>query len=581
MGQPQTDEISGTATVFKTHISNIENYCNQVKRDICTLLKTDNIDNVTPDNIKACNKISKSTISDYLLSLINLSDTMCKCDYVCKFVVKLPNVLVDNYQNICNDQYNDRIKSIESSCDDIKVDIKNLLDNSTNSNPPPGSFHSSILEKLQHLEDRMDKLANQATCDANLSLTNDTVFNPEQPNTVSPHSGPTKPVCEPYVKYVSDVITDDLKGKLLTLVEDNKANFKRIGDCRDCIYFGEYGYRYTGGRHEPCRSPEVIQDLLESVRPHMSNPSGWINSCLITRYNTGQDHIPPHRDDELFFDPDSEILTVSIGAKRQMSFSYNSSDITRELDLDDCSVLIFSRFAQDFWKHEIKSDESVPDMRYSFTFRHIAPHFVNSTAVIGDSNTKYLQFGMKRGTFGAWMPGKRLEALHIEEIPGPEEIGPYRNILIHTGVNNIKSQSRKSNKTLVNELEVKCKNICEVYPRTKLFISMLLPTKSSSLNYRVNELNNLILDMSFKYKNILVIDNADFGGINGNLKGEFGRWDVKNNCPNSVDILHLGIGGICKFVKKIKSSLIKSKNDKTGVKTGAAVQKRHRSQARS
>ena len=117
-------------------------------------------------------------------------------------------------------------------------------------------------------------MVNQVKSNSNTSLLSDVASNSDQPNTVSPNSRPVKPVCEPYVKYVSDAITDDLKGKLITLIEENEAKFKTIGDCRDCIYYGEYGYQYTWGKHEPCRTPEVIQDLLQCIRPHMSNPTG-------------------------------------------------------------------------------------------------------------------------------------------------------------------------------------------------------------------------------------------------------------------------------------------------------------------
>ena len=272
-----------------------------------------------------------------------------------------------------------------------------------------------------------------------------------------------------------------------------------------------------------------------------------------------------------YSDPNSEIITVSIGAKRTMSFSDNSKTVTKELGLDDCSALITSRFAQDFWTHGIYPDEAISDTRYSFTFRHIAPHFINSTVIVGDSNTKHLQFGLNRGSFGKWMPGKRIEALHIEEIPDPEDLGPYRNVVIHTGINNIKSQSRKSNRSLVNELEIKCINIHEIYPRAKLYISMLLPTKLSSLNSRVNEINNLILDMAYKYKYVCVIDNSALGGNTGCLSEEFGRWNVKEGCPNNTDFIHLGKLGLRKFGYKIKMSVIKLKNSRFNGKVKAAA----------
>ena len=81
-----------------------------------------------------------------------------------------------------------------------------------------------------------------------------------------------------------------------------------------------------------------------------------------------------------------------------------------------------------------------------------------------------MKFGEGKGTLGVWMPGKRVEAFHIEDIPDPLTIGPYRNFVIHTGVNNIKRRDRRSNCSLVNEMENKCKNILEVYPRSRIYL---------------------------------------------------------------------------------------------------------------
>ena len=76
--------------------------------------------------------------------------------------------------------------------------------------------------------------------------------------------------------------------------------FIPVGDSRDVICLGEYGYWYTGAYHEAARTTEVVQDLLEAVRPCLTNSKAWMNSCLITRYKSGADNIPLHRDDAAF-----------------------------------------------------------------------------------------------------------------------------------------------------------------------------------------------------------------------------------------------------------------------------------------
>ncbi len=198
-----------------------------------------------------------------------------------------------------------------------------------------------------------------------------------------------------YICYVKDAITDGTKKILTDFVEnDLDGKFDSVGDNREVYYCGEFGYWYTGKYHAPCETPTAIQDLLAAVRPHLSDKGSWINSCLITKYKDGTNHIPDHRDDEPFIDPESEIITVSIGETRTLHFVNNDGSDTKTLELVDRSVYTMTRYSQDHWMHGISpSTETDVGTRYSFTFRHISPHFLNSTAILGDSNTKYQILG--------------------------------------------------------------------------------------------------------------------------------------------------------------------------------------------
>ena len=191
-------------------------------------------------------------------------------------------------------------------------------------------------------------------------------------------------------------------------------------------------------------------------------------------------------------------------------------------------------------------------VRYSFTFRHTAPHFKNSVAVVGDSNTQNIKFGKKIGTLGVWAPGKRLKASKIENIPPPHEIGPYRNIILHTGINNISEvNNRRSNRSLTTLLAKKCDDIHACYPKTRIHVSLLLPTKSSYVNSKITELNNLILDMTYSKENTYVLDNSNLGSERGILPDKYGRF-LYNGRPNSNDVVHLGREGLKVFCRNIK-----------------------------
>ena len=427
---------------------------------------------------------------------------------------------------------------------------------------------SSIQANLSQLSEQMATL--QTSVKTNPSgIPNDPYVTSQlshtQPNTFSPRdSHKIETPCKPYELYQPNAVTPELKTELLQFVSECSEDFSNVDqdNSRQVLYFGEFSYKYTGKEHPAKPVPPVIVKLLEAISPK-SEVSGapQANTCLITKYSSGANHIPMHRDNEPIIDPDSHILTVSLGASREMTFTNNDNSKTENLELQDSSLLVTSRFAQDFWQHGISPDTSVSTERVSFTFRHISPRFLNSTILLGDSNTSKISFGSGTGTLGVWMPGKRVKLGHIEALPDAVEIGPYRNIVIHTGINSINNRAHQRSETfLIHTLESKCKDYMRVYPRAKIHISLLLPTRLRHLNQRVENFNRAILDMSYVHRNIRIIDNANFGRF---LSDEHGRWDMKDQRPLVSDSLHLGKRGIRMFAMNIKSAIIgqvKSRN---------------------
>ena len=439
------------------------------------------------------------------------------------------------------------------------------------------SMLDSINNMLTSMSSQLESIGEHVCPNATEQLEMDTpgvsseVSPPMTPNTTSPHySSPPStyisPPCEPYEVYAEDVVPNDLKSRLLSFLDGCSGEFESVGGSRDVLYFGEHGYSYTGAYHAAKETPLVVQELMDAVRPSLPSANALINSCLITRYLNGSNHIPMHKDNEVSIDPESVIVTVSLGKERKLKFVH-ARGAEKELNLKDSSVYVMSRYSQDFWDHGIEAVESPQqtdvaevadangleaETRFSFTFRHVAPHFKNSLVLIGDSNTKNIRFGKNLGTLGSWAPGKRLKASKIEDIPAPHEIGPYRNIILHTGINNISDDNnRRSNRSLMDLLKKKCSDIQTCYPNSKIHISLLLPTKSGYVNSRVTELNNLILDMTYNRKNTYVLDNSNLGNDRGLLPEKYGRH-LYNGNPNFNDIVHLGREGIKVFCKNIK-----------------------------
>ena len=545
-----TIHTEGTKSL-STLLNTLCNHSNTIRNHVTLSLSKTGFEDIDPSKLsgKGSTKVTKEYLAGSLIEFIKIVDGI---DSIVNSQKLEEPIDIDNLNYSTKRDKNDFEKYL--------TDVQVRLDS-----------YCSTMESNQTKFDDMVKVLSELVLPNNIhtnASASQPIQKPMEPNTVSPNTY-TNVVCDPYVNYVEDAISESVDISLQAFIIENEAKFKTIGN-RDTLYYGEYGYRYSGGEHKAQAMPPLLQELAQLVKPHMSNPNNVLNSCLITRYKDGSNFIPAHRDNEPVFNPESEIVTVSLGEKRTIKFSDNCKLKTENLVLDSRSILVTSRRAQEFWQHEIVKSDETCDVRYSLTFRHLAPHFLNSTAIVGDSNTKILKFGEGQGTFGKWLPGKRIEATHIENIPDPIKIGPYRNIILHTGINNIKTRNRQSNKALGNFLYQKCREILNVYPQSKVYLSLLLPTKLESLNYIVRDFNSILVDISHSYSNVKIIDHplSELCDERGCLKPDLGRYDRELGAPLTKDTLHLGKKGLRLFAKSIKTGILGKFKSRAATSTG-------------
>lgn len=143
---------------------------------------------------------------------------------------------------------------------------------------------------------------------------------------------------------------------------------------RETVYYGDYSYTYQGGHHKPktIASGSYLSKICSYLKVLL--PGYNYNSVLITHYKTGESHIPPHCDDEECIAEDSNIVTVSLGATRQVKYTDKSSDhCVCVADLSHGDMTVMSRESQNFYLHELVPDVNCSSKRLSLTFRLIKP----------------------------------------------------------------------------------------------------------------------------------------------------------------------------------------------------------------
>ena len=422
-----TESGTGALQQMVTLSKELCNIGNSVKSDICSAFAKTCITSVQPKDMigKGNTKISKEYLAEKILTFVNLT-TNLNC-----IVNRNPPVLEVESQRVVS-QETAAVKKLVHSFEEKFQKYNSEIESNA-------KVITELLTCMQELQ--QDAKQNRYSQNDPSGPSTGII-----PNTVSPKLTPI-PVCEPFVRHVNNGVENELQQLVKNFFVDTADEFRSTSSNCDTAYFGKFGYRYTGGSYEAKPMPPVLENLLEHLRPHLRNPTAVVNSCLVRRFKDGSQYTLPHRDDDLVFNPESEMLSYFVGATRKMKFSNNEGTEVKDLPLHDGSVLVTSRRSQDFWVHGIEASETT-ETCYSITFQHVAPYFINSTVLIGDSNTRVMKFGEGKGTFGVWLPGKRIEAFHIEDIPDALAIGPNRNFILHTGVNNVKRRDRRSNCSL-------------------------------------------------------------------------------------------------------------------------------------
>ena len=362
----------------------------------------------------------------------------------------------------------------------------------------------------------------------------------------------------PFEEYRENYLSDeelgtmaDLLGYLRdggSLVPENGHNVKNYGE----------PYMYAGSKslNEYESIPPELCTIIEKLSSDLSLQQKP-NSVLInhfpgsSRIDPAESHLAKHSDDEASILADSKIITISVGAKRQVLFEskHDEKESPVTLEVESNSMYVMSRSSQNWYRHCIPQPENdvTVEERFSITFRCLNQKFKRSIMLMGDSNTKDINFGVGSGKVGESFPGKREKAARVRDIK-PEKCVGYQNIFVHCGTNDLRCEHVSGESyvhELVGELQDKLSVMKQLCPKANIFVVPVLPSRIRAMNNHImlyNELVDLMLKRCFPdiwFKSVhSFLDNQ--GLLNEKLTRNF-------------DKIHLGPKGIALYVSIMKT----------------------------
>ena len=505
-----------------------------VKTELCKGLSSKNPVNfskVTPQSIAGCALLKKHFLAEQLLDLIDMLEPLSEC-----------NIELEHPENL-------NIKDIEQA---VSTCITKELNDFNNAN----DFNiATVRDDIKKLDVLMHELKNSI----NLSARTENEIISACPNEDKPEPVSVTNPMKHIEKCTTDFISQQDETELIEFL--GQQNLKKLTSGWSVLNYGE-PYQYTGSpttQSTPVPIPDPIKKVMDGIRSEYEKCD--INQCTINKYSDNSSQLSEHSDNESTIRPESDIFTVSLGSQRDITFRNVTTGNERVVTTESRSLYIMSQPSQFLWTHRMDAvepgDHSDSEIRYSLTFRCVGSNFKSSCIIIGDSNTKHLSFGTGKSTFGKRLPGKRVQALTVEDIDPTMCIG-YKNILIHVGINNLKSTNIPllySDTKNINVFEKfillkdKIDYIRALCPQSNIVVSPILPTKIGWLNERGLEFNRYL----FEYLCISNIRSLDFN-VFLDYYGE--KLDDSYGCYNSKDNIHLGRSGIRKLAMIIKESIL-------------------------
>lgn len=127
-------------------------------------------------------------------------------------------------------------------------------------------------------------------------------------------------------------------------------------------------YQYSGKE----LAPRPWHPTVFNLKQHIEAFTGKrFNSVLINYYRNGNDKMGWHADNEPELGANPAVVSVSLGAERDIQFKSNEYPKAINVMLVDGSLLMMKAGMQRHFQHQIPARKRIAQPRISLTFRHV------------------------------------------------------------------------------------------------------------------------------------------------------------------------------------------------------------------
>lgn len=145
---------------------------------------------------------------------------------------------------------------------------------------------------------------------------------------------------------------------------------KRIKTKRMMAWYGDEGVHYKYSGINRFSLPWFDELLLVKKKVELITGSKY-NSCLLNRYQNGEEAMGYHADNESDLVRNGSIASLSLGATRKFVFKHNTTKEKIEIILHSGQLIEMKGEIQQYWKHALPKTKKVTEPRINLTFRQI------------------------------------------------------------------------------------------------------------------------------------------------------------------------------------------------------------------